>query len=140
MARVEEDWFTPGKAPQPIAFESIAEGFVPLMWAPAGLDDSTGARNFLTQARALASGISERERRRIEIRATQLDAIQHFEDAGGFLAHRKAIDDALNTDTADPQLWLPRGNAEEPTASGCGQRGKWQRREGIGESTLIWRS
>ena len=46
-----------------------------------------------------------------------------LENAGAFLAYKKAIDAALAADLDDPQLWLLRGNAEESNASGRGQRG-----------------
>jgi tetratricopeptide (TPR) repeat protein len=39
------------------------------------------------------------------------------------LDYKKAIDEALAADMNDAELWLLRGNAEEPVASGRGQRG-----------------
>jgi tetratricopeptide (TPR) repeat protein len=59
----------------------------------------------------------------MEIREKQLAALESLEDMAKFLAYKKAIDDALAADLDDPQLWLLRGNAEEPFASGRGQRG-----------------
>ena len=44
-------------------------------------------------------------------------------DAARHAAYKKAIDDALAADIGDVELWLLRGNAEEPTAAGRGQRG-----------------
>ena len=39
------------------------------------------------------------------------------------VAYKQAIDKALAADIGDVELWLIRGNAEEPTAAGRGQRG-----------------
>jgi len=89
----------------------------------SGLDDIAGATRFCEKARALAAGASERERRRIAIREKQLASMDDLESAEKFLAYKKSIDDALAADLDDPQLWLLRGNAEEPNASGRGQRG-----------------
>ena len=101
----------------------MAMAYVGLSRVHSGLDDAAGAKRFLEKARALADKVSERERRRIEIRARQLEAIDDLENAAKFLAYKKAIDDALNADTQDEQLWLLRAMAEEPNASGRGQRG-----------------
>jgi tetratricopeptide (TPR) repeat protein len=89
----------------------------------SGLDDPDEARSALEQARALASSTSEREKRRIAVRGKQLDAIDDLGNAAKHLEYKKAIDDALAADLDDIELWLLRGNAEEPTAAGRGQRG-----------------
>ena len=44
-------------------------------------------------------------------------------DASRHAAYKKAIDDALAIDIGDVELWLVRGNAEEASAAGRGQRG-----------------
>jgi tetratricopeptide (TPR) repeat protein len=89
----------------------------------SGLDDPEAAREALDRAKALAPKVSERERRRIAVRAKQLDALADISDKGKHAEYKKAIDDALAVDIDDPELWLIRGNAEEPTAAGRGQRG-----------------
>ena len=89
----------------------------------SGLDDTLGARRYYEEAQVLASKASAREQRRIAIREKQLAAMDDLEHPGKFLAYKKALDDALALDLDDPQLWLLRGNAEEPNASGRGQRG-----------------
>src|SRR5262245_7827106 len=101
----------------------MAMGWLGLSYASSGLDDSGAAKRFFEKAKSLATGAGERERRRIEIREKQLVAIDALEDAGAFLAYKKAIDDALAADLENPQLWLLRGTAEEPNAAGRGQRG-----------------
>ena len=89
----------------------------------SGLDNPEDARRYYEKARELASGVTDRERRRIEIRGKQLAAMENLEDTALLVAYRKTIDDALAADLDDPQLWLLRGNASEPTAAGRGQRG-----------------
>jgi tetratricopeptide (TPR) repeat protein len=89
----------------------------------SGLDNKAEARRYFERAKTLAPGVSARERRMIDIREKQLAAIDNLEDAPLLLAYRKAIDDALAAGMDDPQLWLMRGNASEPTAAGRGQRG-----------------
>ena len=89
----------------------------------SGLDDPKAARAALERAQALGGQASERERRRIAVRAKQLDALDDLANAARHAEYRKAIDDALALDMTDVELWLIRGNAEEPTAAGRGQRG-----------------
>jgi tetratricopeptide (TPR) repeat protein len=101
----------------------LAMAYIGLSRAYSGLDNPGAAMQFFERAKALSAGASDRERRRIEIREKQLAAIENFEDATRFLAYKKAIDAALAADLENPQLWLLRGNAEEPTAAGRGQRG-----------------
>ena len=73
---------------------------------------------------ALADGASPREQRRIALRAKQLDAMSRPRQTRRRHAdYKKAIDEALATDIGDAELWLIRGNAEEATAAGRGQRG-----------------
>ena len=102
---------------------SIALAYVGLSRVESGLDNPSAAKQFLDKAKALASGVSPRERRIVDIREKQLAAMDSLEDGARFLAYKKAIDDALNADLDDPALWLLRGNAEEGNPSGRGQRG-----------------
>ena len=101
----------------------LAMAYVGLSRAYSGLEDPKAAREALGKAEALASGASERERRRIAIRAKHLDAMAELANVAKHLAYKKAIDDALAADMNDPELWLLRGNAEESSAAGRGQRG-----------------
>lgn len=89
----------------------------------SNLNDDMAARAALAQAQALSPDVTERERRRITIRAKQLEAMAEPANRQKHLDYRKAIDDALAADMNDAELWLLRGNAEEPVASGRGQRG-----------------
>jgi tetratricopeptide (TPR) repeat protein len=102
---------------------ALAMAHVGLSRVYSGLDDPKAARAAVERAQALGATASERERRRIAIRAKQLDAIEDLGNAVKFAEYKKAIDDALARDLTDTELWLLRGNAEEPTAAGRGQRG-----------------
>jgi tetratricopeptide (TPR) repeat protein len=101
----------------------LAMAYVGLSRVSSGIDDPSAARRYFEKAKTLSGSVSDRERRLINIREKQLAALANLEDAAAFLAYKKAIDDALGHDVDDPQLWILRGNAEEPNASGRGQRG-----------------
>jgi tetratricopeptide (TPR) repeat protein len=94
-----------------------------LSYVQSGLGNPAAAKLFYDQAKGLAAKVSDRERRRIDIRGKQLAAMDDLEDGDAFLAYKKAIDDALAIELENPQLWILRGNAEESIASGRGQRG-----------------
>jgi tetratricopeptide (TPR) repeat protein len=102
---------------------ALAMAWVGLSRVYSGLDDPQAARAAVERAQALGAQASEKERRRIAIRARQLDAIEDLGSAAKHAEYKKAIDDALAQDLSDVELWLLRGNAEEPTAAGRGQRG-----------------
>jgi len=101
----------------------LAMAHVGLSRVYSGIDAPEDARRALEKAQSLADKASPRERRRIAVRAAQLDAMADLADATKHAAYKKAIDDALAIDIDDVELWLIRGNAEEPTAAGRGQRG-----------------
>jgi tetratricopeptide (TPR) repeat protein len=101
----------------------LAMAHVGLSRVYSGLDDPRAARAAMERAQALGAKASERERRRIAVRAKQLDAIEDLANAAKHAEYKKAIDEALARDMSDTELWLLRGNAEEPTAAGRGQRG-----------------
>jgi tetratricopeptide (TPR) repeat protein len=101
----------------------LALAWVGLSRAYSGLEDAKAAREALERAEALSGRTSARERRRIEVRARQLEALEDVHDAARHLVYKKALDDALAADMGDAFLWVWRGNAEEATAAGRGQRG-----------------
>ena len=88
-----------------------------------GLEDAAAARASLEAAEALAENASARERRRLAVRRVHLEALEDLESAPKHAAYKKALDDALVQDMDDVEMWLLRGNAEEVTAAGRGQRG-----------------
>jgi tetratricopeptide (TPR) repeat protein len=101
----------------------LAMAWVGLSRVYSGLDDEKAARQAQAKAEALASGASAREQRRIALRGKQLEALADLWNPAKHLEYKKAIDAALAADMKDVELWLLRGNAEEPTAAGRGQRG-----------------
>jgi len=101
----------------------LALAWVGLSRVYSGLDDPQAARDAAAKAETLAARTSPREQRRIALRARQLEAMADITDAVKHAAYKKAIDDALAADIGDPALWLIRGNAEEASAAGRGQRG-----------------
>lgn len=102
---------------------SMAMAWIGLSRVYSGLDDPEEARQALAQAQALAAKASPREQRRVALRAAQLEAMADVADEAKHLAYKKAIDAALAADVGDAELWLIRGNAEEASAAGRGQRG-----------------
>jgi len=101
----------------------LALAYWGLSRAYSGLDDQKAAESAAKQAQALSANASPREQRRIALRLQQLEAIANLADTARHAAYKQAIDKALAADFDDVELWLIRGNAEEPTAAGRGQRG-----------------
>jgi tetratricopeptide (TPR) repeat protein len=101
----------------------LAMAYVGLSRVYSGLDDAAAAGDAQQRAESLTDGLSDRERRRVALRSKHLEALASLGDAGKHAEYKKAIDEALAQDIADPELWLQRGNAEEATAAGRGQRG-----------------
>lgn len=101
----------------------LALAYICLSRAYSGLEDEAAAQRTLENAQALAATLSERERLRISLRAQQLEAIKDILNSDKHQAYKAAIDAALVQYPDDSELWLLRGNAEEPTAAGRGQRG-----------------
>ena len=104
---------------------SLALAWVGLSRAYSGLDDSKAAGQAQDRAKALEDKVSDRERRWIQARTLQLDAMSDLENPAKRLAYVVALDQALEHDADDPELWTLRGNAEEVHlgAAGRGQRG-----------------
>ncbi len=102
---------------------NLAMAYLGLSYAYSGLEDNEKARAMLDRAQPLASRASQRERQRIEIRARQLQAMAAPDNLLKHLEFKTAIDAALAVWPDDAELWLLRGNAEEPRPSGRGQRG-----------------
>src|SRR5262245_61093329 len=101
----------------------LALAWVGLSRVYSGLDDPQAAHDAEPKAEALAARTRPREQRRIARRAKQLEAMADITDAAKHAAYKKAIDEALAADIGDPALWIIRGNAEEASAAGRGQRG-----------------
>jgi len=101
----------------------LALAYICLSRAYSGLEDQGTAQSALEKAQTLAANLSERERLRVSLRATQLEAINDILNSSKHQAYKAAIDAVLAKYPDDTELWLLRGNAEEPTGAGRGQRG-----------------
>jgi tetratricopeptide (TPR) repeat protein len=83
--------------------------------------DFPAAEAALARAKSLSSDITDRERRRIQIRALQLNAMVDPSKIERELAVRDALDDALATYPDDVVFLLLRGLAQEPSPFADGQ-------------------
>ncbi|MGH9670024.1 MAG: hypothetical protein ACRD3A_07940, partial [Terriglobales bacterium] len=101
----------------------MAMAYVGLSRTYSGLTDPQAARAAIQKARENSAHAAEWEKRRIELRAQQLDAIADLDNQEKLAAYRKAIDQALKKRPNEIELLLIRGNAEEALASGRGQFG-----------------
>ncbi|MFY9559070.1 MAG: hypothetical protein WAQ52_02440 [Terriglobales bacterium] len=101
----------------------LALAYICISRAYSGLEDQAAAQSALKEAQSLAATLSERERLRVSLRAEQLEAMKDILNSSKHQAYKAAIDTALTKYPDDAELWLLRGNAEEPTAAGRGQRG-----------------
>ncbi|MFN2446810.1 MAG: hypothetical protein ABR606_14665 [Vicinamibacterales bacterium] len=102
---------------------ALTMAYVGLSRAFSGLDDEPAAQTAIDRAGALAVSATPREQRRVALRRLQLEAMANVADAAKHAAYKRAIDEAAATDLENVELWLIRGNAEESTAAGRGQRG-----------------
>jgi tetratricopeptide (TPR) repeat protein len=102
----------------------LAMAHVGLFRVFINLNDLTAAAEEVRKAQALQTSLADRELRRIEVTAKHLEARQDLQNHEKHEAYKKALDVALNSYPEDVELWLLRGNAEEPAADGRGQRGQ----------------
>jgi tetratricopeptide (TPR) repeat protein len=98
----------------------MAMAYLGLSYAYSPLD-YRAALEALQQAQSHSSGLSDRERRRIQIRVLQLDAMANSGDPVKLRTFREALDGALQAYPQDLEFLLLRGHAEEPTPFGDGQ-------------------
>lgn len=102
---------------------SLAMAYVGLSDAYVGLLDVPSAVSAAEKAKLLAAKVSDRERRRIELRALQMDYLRDSGDIKKYFAYRQALNDALSASPDDPWLWILRGFADEGTPIAHGQGG-----------------
>ncbi len=98
----------------------LAMAYVGLSYAYSPMD-FPAAEGALARAKSLSAGISDRERRRIQIRALQLSAMLDPSKIERELAVRDALDDALAAYPDDVMFLLLRGVAQEPSPFADGQ-------------------
>jgi tetratricopeptide (TPR) repeat protein len=102
---------------------NLTMAYMGLSYAYSGLGAGGSAKSALQRAQAGAAGLTDLERQRISIRAAQLQAIARPGDSSLRGSYIQAIDAALSLFPNDVELWLLRGNAEEPSPRGRGQGG-----------------
>lgn len=96
-----------------MAYVGLSYAFSPI--------DYDAARESLDRAESLGNSLSDREKRRIQVRRLQLEAMLEPQDLARLVKVREALDTALQSTPNDLELLLLRGNAEEPTPFADGQ-------------------
>ena len=102
-----------------------AMAWMGLARAEQGLNRDTESQAAIAKAKALEPKVTESERRHIELRAQQIDAqlAPPEKETAKHDAYKRAIESAIAKDPSDAELWVLRGNAEEPGPWGRGQAG-----------------
>jgi tetratricopeptide (TPR) repeat protein len=102
-----------------------AMAWMGLARAEQGLNRDKASQAAIEKAKSLEPKVSEGERRHIELRAQQIDAqlAPAENEKEKHEAYKRAIEKALAADPSDAELWILRGNAEEPGPWGRGQAG-----------------
>jgi tetratricopeptide (TPR) repeat protein len=99
----------------------LALAHVGLSYAYIELNRPADARRAIERARALASKVSDHERRHIEARALQMAAEDNPRDTARLAAYRQALEAAIAAFPADVELLLKRGMAESADPADRGQ-------------------
>ncbi len=102
-----------------------AMAWMGLARAEQGLHRDKEATAAIEKATSLAVKATESERRHIALRAQQIEAqnAPAAKEGEKHDAYKRAIEKAIAADPADAELWVLRGNAEEPGPWGRGQAG-----------------
>jgi tetratricopeptide (TPR) repeat protein len=102
-----------------------AMAWMGLARAEQGLNRDTASRAAIEKAKSLEPKVTEGERRHIELRAQQIEAqlAPADKEKEKHDAYKRAIEKAIAADPSDAELWILRGNAEEPGPWGRGQAG-----------------
>ena len=99
----------------------LALAHVGLSYAYIELNKPDDARRAIERARAVASKVSDHERRHIEGRALQMAAEDNPRDHPRLVAYREALDAAIAAFPDDVELLLKRGMAESVDPADRGQ-------------------
>ena len=102
-----------------------AMAWMGLARAEQGLNRDSESQAAIAKAKSLETKVTESERRHIELRAQQIDAqlAPADKESQKHDAYKRAIEKAIAADPSDAELWILRGNAEEPGPWGRGQAG-----------------
>jgi tetratricopeptide (TPR) repeat protein len=102
---------------------NLAMAYVGLSRTYLNFRDLDKARQAVNAAKERSEHASSRERVRIEIMEKHLDAVSDSDNTTKHSAYKAALDKALDSFPEDAEMWILRGNAEEASAWGRGQRG-----------------
>ena len=103
-----------------------AMAWMGLARAQVGLERPASAQAAMKKAEAMASSATDKEQRFIALRKEQMAAVAAKtpeEESRRHDAYKRSLDDALAKFPDDAELWILRGNAEEPGPWGRGQFG-----------------
>ena len=102
-----------------------AMAWMGLARAEQGMNRDAASKEAIAKAQSLEAKITERERRHVELRAQQIEAqlAPPDKETQKHDVYKRAIERALAADPSDAELWILRGNAEEPGPWGRGQAG-----------------
>jgi tetratricopeptide (TPR) repeat protein len=102
-----------------------AMAWMGLARAEQGLNRDKASQAAIERAKSLEPRVTEGERRHIELRAQQIEAqlAPPEKEKEKHETYKRAIEKAIAADPADAELWILRGNAEEPGPWGRGQAG-----------------
>jgi tetratricopeptide (TPR) repeat protein len=103
----------------------LAMAWMGLARAEQGLHRDKEATAAIEKAKSLAAKASESEKRHVALRAQQMEAQSAPAEKEGEKhdAYKRALEKAIAADPSDAELWVLRGNAEEPGPWGRGQAG-----------------
>jgi tetratricopeptide (TPR) repeat protein len=99
----------------------LALAHVGLSVAYIELNKPADARRAIEKARGLKAGVSDHERRHIDVRVLQMAAEDNPADAARLAAYRQGLDAAIAAFPTDVELLLRRGVAESPDPADRGQ-------------------
>lgn len=99
--------------------------WVGLARAEQGMNRDAPAETAIANAKSLSARASDREKGFVELRAQQMEAqtAPPEKDAEKHDLYKKALEKAIAAWPDDAELWILRGNAEEPGPWGRGQAG-----------------
>jgi tetratricopeptide (TPR) repeat protein len=103
-----------------------AMAWMGLARAEQGLERHAAAKLAIEKATVASAHASEREKCFITLRAQQIDAVAAstpVEERKRHEAYKRSLSEALAASPDDAELWILRGNAEEPGPWGRGQFG-----------------
>jgi tetratricopeptide (TPR) repeat protein len=104
-----------------------AMAWMGLARAEEGLERHAPAQAAIARAQTLSARATEKEKRFIALRAEQMAAVaapNPEEEQRRHAAYKESLDRALAAFPEDAELWIWRGNAEEPGPWGRGQFGE----------------